>query len=298
MLSNKKPYKVTIRSKLLLSLLLASLAMVVYTAVYSYHLATDRVKDISMRLSERTTQFAGKALENNLSSLYEQTNDFIKLDAIIEAASSDHVSDFYEPIISSAAALQVQDTSVTLLSYDFVGVYFTNGYSFQTHTQDPLPFTTDDQCIAHLSEMGSLDPTEHYISGQWTLCTMKHNGKAVLSFYRFIYEEITMRKLGIVVFGIYERSLQDYLSMSAPNCYIIANDGTLLSSTKKYNAGQIHPDSEFLTSHLQNNNSSVNTLTYQDYSGEERIISSYPLWRMRAYLIIPFAMSPFFCCRP
>ena len=288
MLSNKKPYKVTIRSKLLLSLLLASLAMVVYTAVYSYHLATDRVKDISMRLSERTTQSAGKALENNLSSLYEQTNDFIKLDAIIEAASSDHVSDFYEPIISSAAALQVQDTSVTSLSYDFVGVYFTNGYSFQTHTQDPLPFTTYDQCIAHLSEMGSLDPTEHYISGQWTLCTMKHNGKAVLSFYRFIYEEITMRKLGIVVFGIFERSLQDYLSMSAPNCYIMANDGTLLSSTKKYNAGQIHPDSEFLTSHLQNNYSSVNTLTYQDYSGEERIISSYPLWRMRAYLIIPF----------
>lgn len=288
MLSNKKPYKVTIRSKLLLSLLLASLAMVVYTAVYSYHLATDRVKDISMRLSERTTLSAGKALENNLSALYEQTNDFIKLDAITKAASSDHVSDFYEPIISSAAALQVQDTSVTSLSYDFIGIYFSNGYSFQTHTQDPLPFSTYDQCVSHLSEIGSLDPTEHYISGQWTLCTSNHNGKAVLSFYRFIYEELTMKKLGIVVFGINERSLQEYLSVSTPNCFLMATDGTLLSSTKKYNAGQRHPDSEYLTKHLRNNNSSVSTLTYQDSSDEERIISSYPLWRMRAYLIIPF----------
>ena len=288
MLIYKKPYRITIRSKLLLSLLLASLAMVVYTAVYSYHLATDRVKDISMRLSERTTLSTGKALEDHLDSLYEQTNDLIMLDAIANAAAEDHFSESYEPIISAAAALQVQDNSKTSLFYDFVGIYFTNGYSFQTHTQDPLPFSTYDQCVTHLSEIGSLDPDERYISGQWTLCSMNHNGKAVLSFYRFIYEEITMNKLGIVVFGLYERSLQEYLSRTTPNCYLISNEGILLSSTKKYVAGQRHPDSEFLVNHLRRNHSSISTLTYQDSSGEERIISSYPLWRMRAYLVVPF----------
>ena len=97
-----------------------------------------------------------------------------------------------------------------------------------------------------------------------------------------------MNKLGIVVFGLYERSLQEYLSRTTPNCYLISNEGILLSSTKKYVAGQRHPDSEFLVNHLRRNHSSISTLTYQDSSGEERIISSYPLWRMRAHLVVPF----------
>ncbi len=276
---------VTIRSKILLMLILISLAMAAYTAVVSYYLAAERVKDISIRLSEQNTDIAGQAMEDYLDYLHELTNQFLRSDVVQSLAAGEDAAPETRSQIGDAAT-KIMSKAGRDVSFDFVTVFMKSGYVYETEPHYYLPFSDYTSCIKHFSVEGAANADEEYTGAQWALCLTNYKGDEILAYLRYIYEPITLDKVGIVVFGLEGDRLKDVYASYAAGSFLMTDGGQMLSAVNNLSAGQLHPQSAELVKLVSGG--SNQSISYLDEDGVERIVSYYPLWRMRAYLVVPF----------
>lgn len=74
----------SIRTRILCSLLILSLIMVLSTSIISFNLASDKVKDVSLRLSESNTSSAAAELDAYMQSVHDWSTKFTQIPEIQE----------------------------------------------------------------------------------------------------------------------------------------------------------------------------------------------------------------------
>ncbi len=287
----KKKRFVTIRSKLSLSLVIVSLAAFIFSAGISYQLATDRVMDISMQLSAQAMQSGANDFQEQIVSLQHATtlmmqNDSLHALAKITKPSASDAKRYEKDF--GVTAREMTNSVTSAHAFDFVGIYLANGYTYETDTLANPPFEDYQQCVAFYSEKGNFIADDQYQAGRWIPFGKNRNGDDVLTYVRFVYERNSLKKIGMVVFGIYEPKLTRSINTGVTDCFLITPNGALLSGTKSFSAGEIHPEAQTILSTIKRHSNSADGVSYVDSEGRTRIISYSRIWQMDAYLVSPF----------
>lgn len=153
------PRFISLRTKLLVSLTLVAISLTLYTAVASYHLANERVMDISKRLSSQTTTASGEDIADAVSLLHTSSTRFIKESCIHEIASRSFISSKQRAVSTdelSMYTLEMLNPTKTNTSFDLVATYLTNGFTFETE-DTAWNFNSYESCITALSYQPNSD---------------------------------------------------------------------------------------------------------------------------------------------
>ena len=282
----------SIRTRILCSLLILSLIMVLSTSIISFNLASDKVKDISLRLSESNTSSAAAELDAYMQSVHDWSTQFTQVPEIQTIALFPKYDSQYNAPLSQSIPTKVMTLKTEAATYgpefDFVSVLLTNGYTHFSQFRSELPFSDYGTCLDYFSLTEEVD-SNTYINPRWLLCTMK-DGKTVLVYVRFLYHPIDLSKRGIMVFGINGHWLSNSYAAYAQDACIMTDAGILYSDAN--NTDRIGT-STYMTQALKNTISltfaqKASSVVFEDEAGDARIISYKQLSAMNAFLIVPF----------
>lgn len=288
---NKSGY-VSVRSKILVSLLVVSLLLVFTTVGVSYQLSTAQVNDISMKLTEQNIATVGKDLSETIGEYCNSSVELVHLDSLRAIAEMEHPDEneqrfknYSKDVYRVLTDLTVQP-SAGVGGFDFAGVYLTNGYVSENLNNARLPFADYDECLAYFS---ALDPDiieGEYTSARWELCTVGAGKERALVYVRFIYEPSTMRKIGLAVFGISVKRIEkDYVGY-LPQSFILSKQGIVLSADNREMIGVPHPYAvQILGGKVTD--SGYSRVEYTDTSGKKIVVFLYSLQNINAFLVIP-----------
>ncbi|MEA4965502.1 MAG: sensor histidine kinase [Oscillospiraceae bacterium] len=281
----------SLRVKIMISLLLLSFAMVLYTGIVSYRLASDKVTDISLRLSESNTASAVSVLNDNLDSVHEWSNQFTSIPELQKTALQENGPFRYDGIISRDVMGLIANADSYGPRYEFVSVLLKNGYTHLSNADFTLPFTDYESCVAYFSEQKD-EMEDAYTTPLWMLCpvTVADHTEQILVYIRFLYRPVTMEKLGVLVFGLQENWLSSLYDSYAPGAFILTKDGILYSACDNAKAiGTTYQQNAALLDVIRGKQmSSAASAVYVGDDGKEHIVSYQQLNSMQAYLVVPF----------
>lgn len=282
----------SIRTRILCSLLILSLIMVLSTSIISFNLASGKVKDVSLRLSESNTSSAAAELDAYMQSVHDWSTKFTQIPEIQELLLLQGYYPLSHTGLSQGISQKVMAMKAEAATYgpefEFVSVFMENDYSHISQLRTELPFFDYQSCLEYfsLTEAGN---SHTYISPSWLLCALQ-GGRIMLVYVRFLYHPVDLSKRGLMVFGINERWLSNSYATYAQDACIMSADGILYSDSG--NAGRIGT-STYTTQTLQKTiqlafAQEASSVVFEDEAGEERIISYKQLSAMNAFLIVPF----------
>lgn len=294
MKKNKKSNRyVSVRKKMLGSLVLISLLLTVSITLASYLLARDSVSNISMQLCRQDISSKGTTLSENFRLRMKETEKIMQLSQLRQLAVMDSLDDMdANTLYSYDLAIEGMVNSMRLPvdaagdGFDFVGVYLKNGYTVQSAGNTGLSFSDYNDCYTYFTERGLSLVDGVYNQPTWQTYTTK-TGKNGLAYVRFLYGSNSLDRMGVVVFGINEsRILERYANMF-PNAYVISDSGVLLSSDDPVlEVNSIHPEAGVLLEMFTGPTLEENR--YNEVQVEDQLLFYMPIQNLKAYLVVPF----------
>lgn len=283
---------ISIKRKMIYSLSIVSILTTICAAAYSYSLASSQVMDISMRLSTSQISAAGETLDTMFNSLEKRTDTLVLHDSLHSLAYMDELSEqetdacesSFQPVIADILN-EVKNSNC----YDFVGIYLKNGYVYESGHQTQMLFDSFQACTDYYSARGRFSVEDTYVSGGWYGGLTNQKNENILSYVRFIYRRQTLEKVGIIVFGLHESRVEDYLNLYTSDCFLIASNGEMLTGTNSCAAGKRYPETDTIFGAMRKSSQNIGSTYYQDENGDKRVIAYCALTRMGTYLIAPFA---------
>ena len=125
---------------------------------------------------------------------------------------------------------------------NFLNLYAKNGMSEIQF--ENLPYSDYESCIRYYEDMEIIS-NDRYTPMTWVDCVKLKDasGKSVnsLIWIRFLYDSVTMEKIGIVVGGINESVFKDIFSV-LPHAYLCQADGKVLSAADNHMYGEVLPE--------------------------------------------------------
>lgn len=287
-----KPGYVSVRAKILASLLVVSLLLVFTTVGVSYQLSTAQVDDISMKLTEQNISAVGKDLSETIGEYCNSSVELVHLESLRAIAEMEHpdenqygFNNYSNDVLRVLSDLTVQP-SAGVGRFDFAGVYMTNGYVSENLNNARLPFSDYDECLAYFSAMDPDIVEDEYTSARWELCTIGERKEHALVYVRFIYEPSTMRKTGLAVFGISEKRIENHYLSLLPQAFIISKQGIVMSADNGKTIGALHP---YATQILRGKAKvgGYSKVDYLDDNGKKSVVFLYSLQGINAFLVVP-----------
>lgn len=295
MIKSKKHNRyVSVRKKMLGSLVLISLLVTVSITLVSYFLARDSVSNISMQLCRQDISSKGTTLSENFRLRVNETEKLMLLPQLRQLAILEKLSDMDADtysICDNSVESTVNSMRLPVDSagdgFDFVGVYLKNGYTVHSAGNTGLYFSDYDDCVAYFENRGLLLIDNTYNQPTWQTFTTE-TGKNGLAYLRFLYGSNSLERIGVVVFGISETRILDRYANMFPNAYVINENGILLSSddpTLKVNS--THPEADVLLEIFTRPTSEKNS--YNEVQVQDQLLFYMPIPNLKAYLVVPFA---------
>ena len=282
----------SIRTRILCSLLVLSLIMVLSTSIISFNLASDKVKDVSLRLSESNTSSAAAELDAYMQSVHDWSTKFTQIPEIQELLLLQGYYPLSHADLSQTIPQKVMAMKAEAATYgpefEFISVFLENDYSHISQLRTELPFYDYPSCLEYFSLTEAAD-SHTYVSPSWLLCTLQ-DSRTMLVYVRFLYHPVDLSKRGIMVFGINGHWLSNSYAAYAQDACIMTDDGILYSDA--INTDRIGTSTD-MTQALKNTISltfaqKASSVVFEDETGDERIISYKQLSAMNAFLIVPF----------
>lgn len=282
----------SVRKKLSLSLILVSLFLTAFTTICSYKLATRQVENISMRLSEQSIVAVGEDLSVKIGHLCDMSTQIVHMEALRELSVQQSFDLSNKELIRAQQKLQEAINNLIYPQgagdsvFDFVSIYLRNGFTCESPNNITVPFSSYEECISNFFVDGAAVTDDNYSSARWFAGTINDGQTQALVYLRFIYEQATMRKIGVAVFGITEDRIGNQYVGHFPNAFLLSRDGIVLSAEKKNSIGILHPEA----TQLLQNSSSQNRFSRVLYSDNENKNEAfcYSLQNINAILVVPF----------
>lgn len=281
--------KATFNKKLIILIMLISLVIVIYTGFTYFLLATNKVKEMSMRVSEHNAGLAVSALTSYLNDINTLTAQILGNSSLRTFASTHPEDDSLEQYTSPISAFLKNETVKTInsgISIQSIYIFLKNDFSFTT-SSDELPFDDYDSCLKYFQQKDIL-VTSDYTPIAWSLCDINitHRSQPSPVCIRFIYSSATLEKLGVAVFVLDSKELYESYSGFTEAGVIVSNRGTVLVSPNHTQLGSQY-DNEALVRDITGHPTS-GSLTYHNSSGKEVMLSYYSVMDQCGYLIVPF----------
>lgn len=283
-----------IREKLIVSMIFLATLSIVYMGISSYMLAMDRVRSISLQLSEQYTSATGKSIAEFAGGLQELSTEFMRSEELRDFSDAKSRSEVTETrkeleklVLEQLHRSQGESKGFRKISaFNFIHVYLKNGNSSKNNV-DALTFDTYESCFSYFSKENE-ELNANYSAPLWTSYRGEENGKDYMIYIRFLYEPFTLEKIGIVLFGIEEECFCNLYEEFTSGGFILREDGKILSYANEGNAFNLKKNIKQIMSSRSTLNNQIYGLTYTDENGAECIFSIYPLTGMKSYLVVPF----------
>ena len=226
---------------------LAMKTMVVMTAitlVLSLFLCLTSWQNASTTFSQMATDLHQK----NFSSVY------IQVESMLSAAQDTVTQLIRHPSFRSIAVPQLFDEDEQarhsqeldtiigdLLSVSYpstapnitlLNIYMKNGYKYETNSKDTFPYRDFESCC-ELVLSHAADSLDSYIPTTWldtTVVPYRSIPTRSILGIRFIYDSVSMEKIGVIIIGIKEDSIRNVYEQTNPNAKIVRADGYTLST--------------------------------------------------------------------
>lgn len=288
---------ISVRVKILWSLVFVSVSFMIAVVLITYSLSISRVERLGMQLSGQYVVSAGEDIKAELRSLYSVTDEIVAIPALRKIAQLNS-----EPGNDSDFARYDEDirrgieTAAPALGrggnhgFSTIALYMKNGYSLQLTQNAGFSFQDYSACLEYFSHQGIDMSSSEYVTPFWQLCSMSGERQQLLSYVRFIYEPVTLEKVGVAVFGLRNEVLKNVFSVYAPNGYILSEAGHVLASRNNKEVGN-SDGSEQLLGKIISGNSDRGSATITDINGKRQIFFYYRLSSMHSYLIVPYEIE-------
>lgn len=281
---------ISIRTKLIAALSLISIFVTIYTAVTSYWLAADKVRDISARLAEKSTLSSGRSLRDRLNGLQDLSNSLMHSEQMKALAAADSagiipgkmVSDIEEVVASQITRAPSQD-----MPFYSVSIYLKNGFQYSSLKHEKLPFSDYEGVVSYYSSRGMIMQDDSYTSPHWTVCDVESHEKHPV-YLRFVYEPFTMSKLGIVIFSLLPEQLSEFYATDLSNSFLMTSSGEIISLSDENSKNEMIPHAKNILPLLKGTTKNTGSVNYLDSEGQERIASYYQIPEIGGYLVAPF----------
>ena len=205
---------------------------------FSYGLATQTINEMELKLTQKNTEIIESTINETLSFV-----DTVMTEVIETKTLRDTVEEKTIPETELESIEQRIDYAVKKILYDakknesasitILNIYLKNGFSYSSLPGQELNYTDFKSCYEYISSTEMIE-SSNYIPTTWTeTITIKNSSGTVVQnclCVRFIYDSITMEKIGIVVVGIEEAGISSLYSAYFPEAYIFQNNGTIISS--------------------------------------------------------------------
>ena len=296
-MKQKKQRFISVRAKILWSLVFVSVPFMIAVVLITYSLSISRVERIGMQLSAQYVVSAGEDIKAELRSLYSVTDEIIALPAVRNMAQ-------LQGHIQTAADYERYDQeikhgineAVPALgrsgNYGFsnIALYMKNGYSLQLSQNAGFSFADYDACLTYFSNQDLRFAQAEYVTPFWQLCSMSGERQQMLSYVRFLYEPVTLEKIGVAIFGLRNEVLKNVFSVYAPNGYILSESGKIIASRNGKEIGSGEGNEPLLAS-IAAVGRDRGRAVYSDIYGKKQISFYYRLSGMHSYLVVPFEME-------
>ena len=218
--------------RLLAAMMVVTIVVASIIGVALCQIAIYLIHDMESTLVQKNMQIVGR----NMSKAMETTDDFamditssqyVRRLCEIDSKDEDSLAD-----LETYLEHQVQQSDKQYgIHASFINVYLKNGVSKALF--DKLPYDDYETCVRYYEDSGYIT-SDKYTPMTWVESVQHQDisGRRINSvvWIRFVYDSITMEKLGVVVGGINESVFKDIFGIF-PHVYLCQKNGNILSAT-------------------------------------------------------------------
>lgn len=296
-MKQKEKKFISVRVKILCSLVFVSVLLMICVVYISYTQAMERVKRIGMQLSGQYAISAGEDIKGELKTLCDIADEVMEIDAVralaqlsAEEAPQEEYSRLETEILRGIERI-VPALNRGERGFDNIAVYMKNGYTMELEPNGGFAFSDYESCVKHLVQCNGALAEEGYQTPFWQLCGLGGNLQQSLVYVRFIYEPITLKRIGVVVFGLKNTVIKNVLFGYAPKGYILSDEGSVIVSQNRSKVGSSDEETRAIMAAVLGMENTKGNVTYQNLQGQEETIFYYRLASLHGYLVVPFELE-------
>jgi len=242
-----KPRFIPYSKRLLSAMMVVTIIVAAVIGVALCQAAMGLIHDMESTLVQKNVQIIGQNMSRTMESVDEFALEIVTSEPVqmfCKSQTTGTSKEYNTSVLSVYLERQIQTSHNDYrFNANFLNVYTKNGMS-ETQFEN-LPYSDYDSCVRYYEGMEIIS-NERYTPMTWVDCVQLRDasGKSVnsLIWIRFLYDSVTMEKIGVVVGGINEAVFKDVFSV-LPHAYLCQADGKVLSAT----------DSEMLGEYISEN---------------------------------------------
>lgn len=296
-MKEKESKFISVRVKILCSLVFVSVLLVIAVVTISYRLAMDRVERIGMQLSGQYVVSAGEDIKGELKALSKTSDEIMEIKEIREMAQLTEEDAYLKTYLLLVEEIQKEINAIVPTvnrgerSFDNISIYMKNGYIVEMEQNAEFVFSDYEGCIDHLAQRREDIAEGGYVTPFWTLCSLRGNRQQCLAYVRFIYEPVTLNRIGVAVFSVRNNVIKNVFSGYAPDGYILSNEGNVIVTQNSKKVGTVDQDTRKIMAAVSQMGNVKGNTTYIDSYKQQKTIFYYRLPSVRGYLIVPFELE-------
>ena len=296
-MKEKESKFISVRVKILCSLVFVSVLLVIAVVTISYRLAMDRVERIGMQLSGQYVVSAGEDIKGELKALSKTSDEIMEIKEIRELAQLTEEDAYLKTYLLLVEEIQKEINAIVPTvnrgerSFDNISIYMKNGYIVEMEQNAEFVFSDYEGCIDHLAQRREDIAEGGYVTPFWALCSLRGNRQQCLTYVRFIYEPVTLNRIGVAVFSVRNNVIKNVFSGYAPDGYILSNEGNVIVTQNSKKVGTVDQDTRKIMAAVSQMGNVKGNTTYIDSYKQQKTIFYYRLPSVRGYLIVPFELE-------
>ena len=240
-------------TKILLLTFLIILVMALILSVSSWRLSSDLFSEMEKELLNRNVEnvyiqlttatrvantFVTEVVQNRgIRTLAEMDT---LAGAAAEAAEQSLLTAIRQALDSSATS--------TTSALQFINVYLKNGYRGGSLGVDALPYQSFSDWIM-AAEAAGIVGMDDYVPTSWitdlNVRSIGVYGRSLVGI-RFLYDQVSLEKVGIIVFGLRQSGLQTIFSSLNTDAYLVLRNGTVISAAHTTDLDTVIPQASAL----------------------------------------------------
>lgn len=258
----EKPRFIPFSKRLLSAMMVVTIIVAAVIGIALCQTALNLIHDMESTLVQKNVQIIGQNMSRTMESVDEFALKIVTSESVqmfCKSQTSSASKEYNTSVLSVFLERQVQKShNDHRFNANFLNVYAKNGMS-QIQFEN-LPYSDYDSCIRYYENMEIIS-NDRYTPMTWVDCVQLKDasGKSVnsLIWIRFLYDSVTMEKIGVVVGGINESVFKDIFSV-LPHAYLCQADGKVLSATDSEMYGESLPEN--IRSQILKSNVAVNSI--------------------------------------
>ena len=218
--------------RLLTAMMVVTIIVASIIGIALCQVAIHLIHDMESTLVQKNMQMVAQNMSKAAEVADEFAIDVTSSVLVRNLCQQDNVTDEALRELDAYLEHQVQQSEKGYnIHASFINVYLKNGISYSMF--ENLPYTDYEGCVQYYEEMGCIAP-DKYTPMTWVESVQHQDisGKTINSvvWIRFVYDSISMEKLGVVVGGINESVFKDVFGIF-PHAYLCQKNGIILSAT-------------------------------------------------------------------